>query len=108
MKNEEYIIAQDREIEQATGRFSRVVKRAVELYGFWGSVSRYILMHDEFRKFVKNGKTIGEKKLRKELLKKFARIQKKVTCGHSPFQFVLMAEYILNLEILVLFFLLFR
>ena len=66
MKNEEYIIAQDREIEQTTGKFSRVVKRAIELYGFWGSVSRYILMHDEFRKFVKNGKTIEERNLRKE------------------------------------------
>ncbi|MDH4220423.1 MAG: TylF/MycF family methyltransferase [Candidatus Aminicenantes bacterium] len=99
MENEEYIIAQDREIEEATGKFFKVVKRAIELYGFWGSVSRYILMRDEFRRFVKSGKTVEERTFRKDLLKKFARIQKKVTCGHSPFQFVLMAEYILSLDI---------
>lgn len=99
MKKEEYIIAQDREIEEATGKFFKVVKRAIELYGFWGSVSRYILMRDEFRKFALNGRTIQDKDFRKELLKKYARIQKKVTCGHAPFQLVLMAEYILNLEI---------
>jgi O-methyltransferase len=99
MEKEEFVLAQDKEIEEATGKFFRVVRRAVQLYGFWGSVSRYILMHDEFRKFVKGGKSIKEKNFRKDLLKKFARIQKKITCGHSPFQFVLMAEYILGLDV---------
>lgn len=99
MDKEEYILAQDREIEEVTGNFFRVARRAVELYGFWGSVSRYILMHDEFRKFVKCGKTVEERNFRRDLLKRFARIQKKITCGHSPFQFVLMAEYILDLDV---------
>jgi hypothetical protein len=99
MDKEEYILAQDREIEEVTGKFLRVAKRAIELYGFWGSVSRYILMRNEFRKFVKCGKTVAERNFRKDLLKRFARIQKKVTCGHSPFQFVLMAEYILGLDV---------
>lgn len=99
MEKEEFVLAQDKEIEEATGKFFRVVKRAYELYGFWGSVSRYILMHDEFRKFVKGGKSIEERNFRKNLLKRFAKIQKKITCGHSPFQFVLMAEYLLGLDV---------
>jgi hypothetical protein len=99
MDKEDYTLAQDREIEEVTGKFFKVAKRAIELYGFWGSVSRYILMRDEFRKFVKSGKTGEERNFRKDLLKKFARIQKNVTCGHSPFQFVLMAEYILGLGV---------
>jgi len=99
MDKEEFILAQDREIEEVTGKFFRVARRAIELYGFWGSVSRYIMMRDEYRKFVKCGKTVEEKKFRKDLLKSFARIQKNVTCGHSPFQLVLMSEYILDLGI---------
>ncbi len=99
MEKEEFILAQDREIEEVTGKFFRIVRRSVELYGFWGSVSRYILMRNEFRQFVKSGKTVKERNFRKHLLKRFARIQKKITCGHSPFQFVLMAEYILGLDV---------
>ena len=99
MDKEEFIPAQDKEIEQVTGKFFRVVRRAVQLYGFWGSVSRYILMKDEYRKFVKHGKTDEERNFRKDLLRKFAGIQKKVTCGHSPFQLVLMAEYLLGLDV---------
>lgn len=99
MKKNEYVIAQDKKIEEATGNFIKVARRAVELYGFWGSVSRYIQMRDEFRKFIKSGPTPEEKAFHKALLKKFARIHKKVTCGHPPFQFVLMAEYILRLGI---------
>jgi len=99
MDKEEFILAQDREIEEVTGKFLRVAKRAVELYGFWGSVSRYILMRNEFRKFIRCGKTAAERNFRKDLLKRFARIQKKITCGHSPFQFVLMAEYVLGLDV---------
>lgn len=99
MDNDEFVLAQDKEIEEVTGKFFRVIRRAVHLYGFWGSVSRYILMKDGHRKFVKFGKTREEKNFRKDLLRRFAGIQKNVTCGHSPFQFVLMAEYILDLDI---------
>lgn len=99
MEKEKYILAQDKEIEEATGKFLKVVKRAVELYGFWGSVSRYILMREEFHRFVKETKSAKDKKFRKELIKRFSIIHKKVTCGHPPSQFVLMAEYILDLDV---------
>ncbi|UCE43022.1 MAG: class I SAM-dependent methyltransferase [Candidatus Aminicenantes bacterium] len=99
MDKQEFILAQDREIEEVTGKILRVMRRAVKLYGFWGSVSRYILMRDELRKFVKCGKTGSERNFRKSLLKRFSRIHNKITCGHSPFQFVLMAEYILGLDV---------
>lgn len=99
MDKEEFIPAQDREIEEATGKFFKMVRRAVHLYGFWGSASRYILMQDGYRKFVQAGKTRDERGFRKDLLRRFARIHKRVTCGHSPFQLVLMAEYILGLDI---------
>ena len=99
MDKEEYIVAQDKKIEEATGNFLKVAQRAVELYGFWGSVARYIQMRDEFRKFIKSGKTAAERAFFKDLIKKFARIQRNITCGHPPFQFVLMAEFILKLDI---------
>ena len=99
MKKDEHRLAQDKEIEAATGNILKVVRRAIELYGFWGSVSRFIMMRDEHHKFVKNAKTEQERQFRKKLLKKFAEIHKNITCGHSPYQFVLMAQYILSLEV---------
>ncbi len=99
MNKDEHRLAQDKEIEAATGNILKVVRRAIELYGFWGSVSRYIMMLDEYHRFVKNAKTGQEKQFRKNLLKRFARIHKNITCGHSPYQLVLMAKYILSLEV---------
>jgi O-methyltransferase len=98
MNDKEHRLAQDKEIEAATGNILKVVRRSIELYGFWGSVSRYIMMRDEDRKFIKNAKTDQEKQFRKKLLKSYAKIHKNITCGHSPSQFVLMAQYILGLQ----------
>ncbi|MFX0203333.1 MAG: TylF/MycF/NovP-related O-methyltransferase [Candidatus Hodarchaeota archaeon] len=79
--------------------FFNTVRVALKRYGFTGSLARYLMMQDEFRKFVKSVDFDNEKAFRKDLLRKFNLIQKKVPCLHSPYQFVLIATFILKLTI---------
>jgi len=72
---------------------------ALRNYGLLGTLARYLLMQDGFRQFVRRGRDAGERAHRRNLLKQFARIQSEVTCGHSPYQFVLIADLILDLEV---------
>lgn len=75
------------------------MREGIHRYGLIGSFARYLLMLDEFRKFVQRAHSDGETAFRRMLLNKFNLIHMRVPCGHSPFQFVLMAEYILNLNV---------
>lgn len=79
--------------------FFSIVRFSLDRWGFLGSLARYLMMKDELRKFLNNAKSDSDKAIRKDILKKFRRIQRKVTCVHSPYQFILMAKYILNFEI---------
>lgn len=78
--------------------FFNTTRLTLARYGFLGGLARYLMMQDELRKFVQRACSKDEKIFRRELIKKFSLIQKKISCAHSPYQFVLMAEYILNLK----------
>ncbi len=56
-------------------------------------------MLDQCRRFARAGPSREDRKFRKKLLRDFWTIQDKVACAHSPSQFVLIAEYILNLDV---------
>jgi hypothetical protein len=72
---------------------------ALEHYGWLGTAARFLLLRDELRKFVRRGASDAERRQRRELLAGFQRIQAAVPCGHSPFQFVLIAEMVLGLPV---------
>lgn len=79
--------------------FMGLLKKALVRYGFWGSFARYIMLKDKLHKFLNSTKSIEDRKFRKQLLKDFSKIHRNIPCAHSPYQIVLMAEYILNLKI---------
>jgi hypothetical protein len=79
--------------------FLEMARYALKRYGFVSTVARYLLLKEELRGFVRRGESPGERAFRKDLLRKFAVIQKRLTCAHPPYQFVLMAEYLLDLKI---------
>jgi hypothetical protein len=72
---------------------------AVRHYGVLGTLGRLLLMRDGAQRFVRTGATPEDRAYRKELLQKFNLIHHKIACAHSPFQFVLMADYLLGLEV---------
>jgi len=98
-KNEstQYVrVGDDTEIPKG---FLSSVQIALRRYGFIGSLSRYLMMMNEHKKFVNRATSYPDKVFRTDLIKKFSLIQKHIPCAHSPYQFVQMAEYLLNLEI---------
>ena len=78
--------------DEFTRSFFKDVRVALGRFGFLGSLSRFIMMKDEYRKFVKEAASIEEKSFRKILLKNFSNIHSNIPCPHFPFQFVLMAK----------------
>lgn len=94
-KAQEYLTQTDKKIP---GGFLSITRSAIARYGFLGSLSRYLMMQDETLKFLRQGCTTEERVFRQKLIKRFNLIQKKVPCAHWPYDFVLMAEYILNLN----------
>lgn len=93
---QDYLKKTDKLIPQG---FLKTARLSLNRYGFWGSFARYLLMRDEINKFINRPRSDNQKFFRKELIKKFDLIQKKIPCAHSPFQFILMAEYIFNLKV---------
>jgi hypothetical protein len=72
---------------------------AIQQYGFLGTVARYLLMRQDMRRFVQRGKTSTDQAFRRELLRRFHTIQNKIVCAHSPYQFVVLADCILSLNV---------
>lgn len=91
-----YLVETDGVISQG---FLNTIKLALHRYGVVGSFGRFIIWLDELNKFIDRGEDSEEKHFRKNLLKKFALIHKKILSPHSPYQWVLLAEYIFNLRI---------
>jgi O-methyltransferase len=56
-------------------------------------------MKAEMTKFVRSAPSEADRQFRQELLRRFASIEKHIHCGHSPYQFVLMAKFLLNLKV---------
>jgi hypothetical protein len=68
-------------------------------FGVSGFVARYLLYKGELAKFVRRGRTLKEKTFRRDLVRSFTRIHRNIPCAHSPFQFIEMAAYLLDLNI---------
>src|SRR5262245_29961458 len=79
--------------------FVQTLRFALGQYGWRGTLARYLLMREDTRRFVRRGASAEERRFRKDLLRRFAAVQKHVPCAHSPYQFVLLAEYLLGLEV---------
>lgn len=68
-------------------------------FGVRGILARYMLYKIEIKRFVLSAQTFEERTVRKKILRNFFRIHRNIPCGHSPFQFVDVAKYLLNLDI---------
>ena len=79
--------------------FFNTVKQSLKLLGFWKSLSLYIMLKDEERRFVNSAKSKSERNLRISILSQIKNIYKNVLCLHFPFHFVLISKFILDLEI---------
>jgi len=76
--------------------FFASVKRSLDLFGFWKSFYLFLMLKVEEREFISSAKTKEEKKTKKLLLSKLKNAYSKVMCLHFPFQFVLIADFLLQ------------
>jgi len=75
-----------------------MTRHAFGRWGLLGTVARFLLMKSEVNQFlVSNG--AASKHERRNLVTAFNRIQSRVQCAHSPFQFILIAKHILELDV---------
>lgn len=83
----------------STCGFIGMARCAVERWGLLGAAARFLLMKSETKKFLTSGSGGFDRHQIRSLLKSFDRIHASVHCLHSPYQFVLMAKYILELDV---------
>jgi O-methyltransferase len=76
-----------------------VVKLALRRFGLFGSAARYVLLQDELRRFVRAGADEVAREQRLAILDRFAKIHRMVPCAHSPAQFTIIAEHLLELDV---------
>jgi hypothetical protein len=76
-----------------------MIQHAFRQWGFLGTVARFLLMKSETTRFVVSKTNVLDENQRRKLLKDFDSIQANIHCGHSPYQFVLIAQYILELDV---------
>jgi len=76
-----------------------MARYALERWGILGTAARFLLMKSETKKFLKSGCGKLESGQLKKLLKSFDRIHANVKSTHSPFQFVLISKYVLELDV---------
>lgn len=75
--------------KSATNRLSR--------WGWKGTLGRYLLMKAEMQGFLEKSKALSRPS-RAKLLQEFQRIHRELSCAHPPYQLVLMADKILQLQ----------
>lgn len=56
-------------------------------------------MKSEIRRFVASKNNVLDKKQRRRLLRDFDSIQGSIDCAHSPYQFILVAQYVSDLDV---------
>ena len=56
-------------------------------------------MKSETRRFLVSDRGVLDEQQKRQLLSDFSRIQANIECAHSPYQFVLIAQHILNLGV---------
>ena len=76
-----------------------VLQLALKQYGLLGATARFLTLRDEMRRFVARGGTPAARAQRRQILQRFAAVQARVPCAHSPLQFVIIAEHLLALEV---------
>jgi O-methyltransferase len=76
----------------------KMIQHAFSQWGFLGTLARFLLMKSETRRFLISKSDALDQNEKRKLLRNFDRIQSNIHCGHSPFQFVLVAQHILELH----------
>ncbi len=71
----------------------------IKRFGVKGLLARYILYKIGIKRFIQGAKTSEQRTVRRKILRSFPRIHRNIPCGHSPFQFVDIAKYLLDLDI---------
>lgn len=84
---------------QKIQRLVRMIQQGLGRWGLLGTVARFLLMKSETRRFLISERSTLDEQQRKKLLSDFSGIQANIECAHSPYQFVLIAQYILNLGV---------
>jgi len=74
-----------------------VARYTLKENGLFGTLAKYIAYKIAIKQFLAEPE--ANKKDREYVYKRFAIIDKKVKCGHYPYQFLLMAKYILDLNV---------
>ncbi len=74
------------------------VSHALRRWGLFGTVARFLLAQAETKRFRSERIGTYSKSDKKELLERFSRIHSHVECAHSPYQFILVAEHLLELK----------
>lgn len=75
------------------------LRLALRQFGLLGSAARFLMLKDELGRFVRRGATAAARRQRRELLERFGQVHRKVPCAHSPLQFALMADKLLELDV---------
>ena len=68
-------------------------------WGILGTVARFLLMKSETKKFITSGIGGLDRNQIKNLLNSFDRIHANIECAHAPYQFILVAKFILELNV---------
>jgi O-methyltransferase len=76
-----------------------MVRFALREYGLLGSVSRFSAQVTGIRRFIRSPESAADRDARRRLIRCFARIEQNIPCAHAPYQFVLMAAYLLELDV---------
>jgi len=80
-------------------RLIHMIRYAFRRWGFLGTIARFLLVKANTKRFLASKSGILNKHQRKMLLSDFRRIQANIPCAHSPYQFVLIANRILELGV---------
>jgi hypothetical protein len=71
---------------------------ALKRWGLFGSAARFMLAKSETNRFASGNTGTYSERDKKKLLDRFSQIQGGLDCAHSPYQFVLIAKHLLELE----------
>lgn len=82
-----------------TGGLANNIKLSIKRFGFLKSVALYMMLKDEERRFIREGRSESDRSFRKFMIRRFKQIQENVDSPHSPFQHVLIAKHLFDLDV---------
>jgi O-methyltransferase len=92
------VSSNDTDVKNTQGIIN-TARYGIERWGFLGTVARFLLLKSETRRFLTEKTGAVDRNQKADLLKAFGRIQSHVHCAHSPYQFVLIAQYLLEVDV---------